>query len=56
MYLRPAPEGSYVLFKCKVVSLGKRTAALSCEVILESSQKLVATGTHDKVNIDAPKL
>lgn len=54
MYLRPASLGATVLFKCKVVSLGKRTAALSCEVYDSSTKKLLATGTHDKVNIDAP--
>lgn len=41
-YLRPAPLDSKILFKCRVVMLGKRTAALSCEVSDSKSQKLFA--------------
>ena len=55
MYLRPAPLDATVLFKCRVVALGKRTAALSCEVYDKGTGKLLATGTHDKINIDAPR-
>lgn len=54
-YLRPAPLDSKIFFHCKAVALGKRTAALSCEVVDAKGKKL-AFGMHDKVNIDSPRL
>lgn len=54
-YLRPGMLDSKLLFKCKAVALGKRTAALSCEVV-DANGKRIALGIHDKVNIDSPRL
>lgn len=55
-YLRPAALGTTLLFKCKVVSLGRRSAALQCEVVDAATGKVLAIGTHDKVSIDGPKI
>ncbi|ORY76304.1 HotDog domain-containing protein [Protomyces lactucae-debilis] len=50
-YLRPAACDSYVLFTCKVVSLGKRSACITCDVTSETTGKVLAIGTHDKVGV-----
>ncbi|BFZ55311.1 hypothetical protein PYCC9005_002351 [Savitreella phatthalungensis] len=55
-YLRPAKQGTTILFKCKIVSLSKRTVYMTCEVVDEATGKILATGTHDKVAVAPPKL
>jgi acyl-CoA thioesterase FadM len=53
-YLRPAALDSHILFTCKVVALGKRSACITCDVTTEANGKVVAIGTHDKVGITPP--
>ncbi|PRP89239.1 hypothetical protein PROFUN_02113 [Planoprotostelium fungivorum] len=46
----PAPEGCTIVIKSKILRQTKRTASIDCEITDKKTGKLIATGTHIKVD------